>query len=320
MSSPHDTFFRAVFARRRPAESELRAVLPRQLVAKLDLDTLEVEPPSFVDPALRWRHVDVLYRVRLRGEGEVLIYVLLEHQSTVDPLMPLRVLIYLGRIWDHWLRVEENGGATRIPAVLPIVLHQGPERWSAATELLELIDLEPALLERVRAHLPSFRFLLDDLGQKSPAALRRRRAGPLGTLALLLLREARRERPRLLRVLRHGLELFEALEEEGDAGQVVSYILEVGDASTQDVIDVLGRVRDPKLREAAVTTAEQLRSEGRLEGQRELLLALLNVKFGPLPGELERKVLAGDEGALQRWSVRVVVANSLAEVFADEEA
>ncbi len=68
-----------------------------------------------------------------------------------------------------------------------------------------------------------------------------------------------------------------------------------------------------------MTTAEQLRSEGRLEGRRETLLAQLTVKFGPLPAELARKVREADEAALQRWAVNVVTTETVDAVFAEAE-
>jgi hypothetical protein len=40
--------------------------------------------------------------MQVHGGGEALVYVLLEHQSTFDPRMPLRLLQYLVRVWEAW--------------------------------------------------------------------------------------------------------------------------------------------------------------------------------------------------------------------------
>jgi len=71
-------------------------------------------PGSWVDEALREHHCDLLFRIPLRGpradshEGVpppgVLLYVLFEHQSTVESHMALKVHRYLTRVLDDWSR------------------------------------------------------------------------------------------------------------------------------------------------------------------------------------------------------------------------
>jgi predicted transposase/invertase (TIGR01784 family) len=94
------------------AASELRAVLPAPLVARLDLAGLRLVNGSFVDEELNNRHADVLMRTRLDGR-EAFVYVLIEHQSNPDPMMPLRMLRYVMRIWDRYL--QEHPKKKRLP-------------------------------------------------------------------------------------------------------------------------------------------------------------------------------------------------------------
>ncbi len=92
MPGPHDTFFKEVFARPEEALGTLKAVLPPALFEQLDLASAELVDDSLIDDHLRSRHVDRLYRLRVAGR-ETLLYVLWEAQATVDPLMPVRLLI-----------------------------------------------------------------------------------------------------------------------------------------------------------------------------------------------------------------------------------
>jgi len=101
MATPHDSFSKAIFSRPKEAAKYLPTVLPSDVAAQLDLASVRHLPGSFVDAHLRWRHADVLYEVAVAGTP-TLVYVLAEQQSTMDPLMPLRMLVYLGRIWDRW--------------------------------------------------------------------------------------------------------------------------------------------------------------------------------------------------------------------------
>jgi predicted transposase/invertase (TIGR01784 family) len=98
MQTPHDRFFRRVFSDPEHAAGELRTVLPAALVARLDWPSLRLLPATFVDPALAELRADLLFSASVGGR-EVLVYVLLEHQSSVEPFMPLRLLGYQVRIW-----------------------------------------------------------------------------------------------------------------------------------------------------------------------------------------------------------------------------
>jgi hypothetical protein len=58
-------------------------------------------------------------------------------------------------------------------------------------------------------------------------------------------------------------------------------------------------------------------SQGVVLGQRSTLLTQLGVRFGELPAEISDRVEAAEGPLLDRWTRRVVVAATLAEVFAD---
>src|SRR5260370_39785967 len=121
--SPHDALFKADFGQPDIARSELELVLPAEGRAQLDLATLRVSQGSFVDEELRQAHTDLLYAVRSRTGRQALVYVLFEHQSSFDALMPLRLLRYIVRIWEQWLR--DHPGSSTLPVVVPVVLHHG---------------------------------------------------------------------------------------------------------------------------------------------------------------------------------------------------
>src|SRR5689334_3764797 len=91
--NPHDALFRRIFEQPEHAAAELRAVLPRELLARTDLSTLRLVSGTFVDAELTQSQSDLLFSVQL-GDKPALLYVLFEHQSTVDELMPFRILKY----------------------------------------------------------------------------------------------------------------------------------------------------------------------------------------------------------------------------------
>ncbi len=64
---------------------------------------------------------------------------LIEFQSGVDRYMALRILVYVGLLYQDLLRRGETLADGRLPPVLPIVLYNGSARWSAADDVGDLI-------------------------------------------------------------------------------------------------------------------------------------------------------------------------------------
>jgi predicted transposase YdaD len=60
---------------------------------------------------------------------------------------------------------------------------------------------------------------------------------------------------------------------------------------------------------------EEGRQEGRREGEAEMLLRQLRIRFGTLPADTVARVHAADPETLLRWSERVLSAATLNEVF-----
>ena len=165
--NPHDAFFRFAFKRPEVAVQHFRTHLPEGIARAVVWETLETRPGTYVEPELRQLHSDVLYRVRLRGGGRLCLYVLFEHQSKPNALMPLRLLRYMLNIWAEW--VQQETPPLPLPFIVPMVLYHGDRRWNVPTQFQHLF------YKRHRNHLdpflPDFHHRLQDLSQVSDEAL-----------------------------------------------------------------------------------------------------------------------------------------------------
>jgi predicted transposase/invertase (TIGR01784 family) len=317
-SGPHDAVFRRVLGEPVNAASQLRAVLPDVLVDRLDLDRMTRVSGSFVDATLQWRHSDLLFTVPLQGR-EAFVYVLVEHQSSSDPLMPFRMLRYLVRIWDRYLK--EHPEATRLPVVIPLVVHHNRRPWSGSTQLLDLFTLDPDAAEAAREYLPRFRFILDDLTRLDEHTLRARPLTPPVRVTLLLLKIAAGN-PRLAADLgRWADDLRAILDGPGgveEFGALLRYIELVGEAPAGELHDLVVTV-GPKAEEVYMTTAEMLRAEGEARGEARgrarALVQLLTLKFGPLSQTALDTVHAATTDQLETWTARVLTAHTLEQVL-----
>ncbi len=128
MKTPHDDLFQVVFSDPKNAVGELQHLLPPEVSQRIDWTTLRKLQVNFIDEEFSKRRADVAFSVKIDGR-EVVLYLLLEHQSTSDNLMAFRFIVYMVRLWDDYLK--EHRKARRFPAVIPMVVHHSKEGWKA---------------------------------------------------------------------------------------------------------------------------------------------------------------------------------------------
>ncbi|EGM6569317.1 Rpn family recombination-promoting nuclease/putative transposase [Salmonella enterica] len=141
----HDGLFKLFLREPGTAQDFLVAHLPQDIRAQVRLDTLKLEPGSFVDQTLRELHSDVLYSVETAEGDAGYIYCLVEHQSTADRMMAWRMMRYSMAVMDAHLK---KGNET-LPVVVPLLFYQGTVRpYPYSTDWMDCFDA-PALAREV---------------------------------------------------------------------------------------------------------------------------------------------------------------------------
>ena len=159
-ASMQDAAYKNLFSHPRMVEDLLRGFAARGWSERLDFSTLERLPAEFVSDDLRQRRGDGLWRVRFHDATWLYLVVHLEFQSKVDRYMAVRMLVYTGLLYQDLVRRGKLGPNGELPPVLPVVLYNGPSRWTAAEDVAALIA--PAG-EALAWYQPSYRyFLLDE--------------------------------------------------------------------------------------------------------------------------------------------------------------
>jgi hypothetical protein len=322
--SSHDALVRHTFGQIEHARGLLRSIVPQELAALIEWDSLERLDGTFIDGQLAERQTDLLYGARVAGR-RALLYLLLEHQSSNDRFMPLRMLVYLTRIWE---RCRNDAPQALLPPILPIVLHHSQRGWTAPTSLRELIDADPTLTAALGELMPALRFHLLDLTRHDDRALHAWLATDLGKLVALCLKHVSYEpEPELAARMAEWLDLIARITRapSGVAALdvVARYILEVSELTAGDLRSVLESGLTSHEVEAVMTGAEKLReegrsqgrAEGRVEGKAEVVLKLLTLRFGVLPASIEARVRAASVHELDRFAERVLSAGSLDDVL-----
>ncbi|WP_224364283.1 Rpn family recombination-promoting nuclease/putative transposase [Hyalangium versicolor] len=335
MSGPHDLLARFTFGQPERAEAELRATLPPHVVARVDWSTLRREPNSVVDPELRETESDLLFSARFSGGRPVLFYVLLEHQSSVDRWMALRMLRYVVRQLEHWRK--ENSGHVLLPVIIPLVLYHGAGgAWSAPRRVEELFDVPDGRggEERWNKLVPRFEYLLDDLTIEREESLMARPGPPVVRLVLLLLAYGRTKEleKRLPGWAALAAQVYADLHGVDDLKAVFHYLLRVADppaqsaavgmlrsaVGTQRAEDMMSSWLEEQMAERFLAWNRKVKVQAKAEGIAESVLRALAARGIHVDDSSRQRILScTDLATLDRWFDRALTATRLSDVLDD---
>lgn len=167
INSPHDSFFKRLLGDLAVAVDFMECYLPPEILARLDLDTLRLEPESYVDPELRNHFSDLLFSVQTTASSTpVFIYLLLEHKSAPDRWVAFQLLRYIVRFWER----QHAQGCKRLPLVIPLVFYHGQERWNVSRRFSAL--LAPENLGELSKYAVDYEYDLRDVSVKGGAELK----------------------------------------------------------------------------------------------------------------------------------------------------
>ena len=135
MASDSDKRYKKIFSNPLVVEELLLYFVHEDFVKDLDFSTLERLDKSFVTEKFQEKESDIIYKVNFKG-NEIYIYLLIEFQSTVDKFMSLRILRYILEFYDF---LSQNDKFTKLPAVFPILLYNGEDKWTARENIKDII-------------------------------------------------------------------------------------------------------------------------------------------------------------------------------------
>lgn len=165
-AQPHDAAYKLLFSHPAMVADLLKGYLAREWIGELDLNRLEAVAESHLSDDLRERRNDCIWRVPWRDPAGgdpvwLYVYLILEFQSRVDETMAVRMLVYLGLLYQDLLRAREIT-PDALPPVLPVVLYNGQDRWTAPVQLAAQVPRFPAALA---PYIPRVQYLFLDEGR-----------------------------------------------------------------------------------------------------------------------------------------------------------
>ncbi|MCM8622040.1 MAG: Rpn family recombination-promoting nuclease/putative transposase [Candidatus Accumulibacter sp.] len=232
--------------------------------------------------------------------------------------MALRMMVYVGLLYQALIKQGQLLSDDRLPPVLPIVFYNGGPRWSAATDVFHLIPPVPGLVEQFKPH---FSYLLVDENAYTDsqlASLKHLVAAvfhiehPVSPEAIgdliALLDEWLVDRPGLRRMF--AVWIRATLMRKGEYRILLPEI---------DDLQELKVMLAERLEEWAQGYEARGEARGEEKGEAIALQRLLVRRYGVLPPDLASRIAAASREEIETWLDRVLDARSLEDVFGPTE-
>ena len=309
-------------------------IVARPLSPQIDFNRMEQVVGNTITDDLQGWVSDLAFLAPYRSiatDGEVGICILIEHQSTVDEEMVLRVDTYRSQIWNaqrrRWISNKVPSSQRRLCPVIPIVLYTGEQRWNVPLTFDAIMDVPEELSEFV----PKFKILLLDVKQTEPEKLTQT-GHPFGWLMTVLQKEHASEeeiRSALINAISHINTLGEEQRQQWD--MALSYLLllilhrrpvgqhdglkavvdeQIPPSRRKEVIDMVYSMANQLLDEGERRGLERGREEGEMRGIIESLLAFLASQYQPNAVQALKPALESIEDLQRLKELRLAAYNA----------
>jgi predicted transposase YdaD len=294
---------------------------------------------SFIPADLQKQESDLLFRIPFVPQSQesvvrvLWVYVLLEHQSKPDDLMPLRLLAYMLAVWmmqrREWERQNVGIEGRRLTPILPFVFYTGEANWSYGLDFSAMFDV-PAGFE---AFIPHWETLFLD-AIRTPAETLTGFVNAIGW-AIRALQVEKKPYDQVEQTIREAMAGLEGLsaEQRGLWSRVAWYLtLFAGNRRSKAQGEQLTEVIMAQAQASKFYEAEEVRAmytladswkdkgraegraEGKTQGLRSALETVLTERFGALPDAVRAALEAASLDTLNDWLRAAMRAETLQDM------
>mgnify|MGYP000869349254 CR=1 FL=1 len=234
----------------------------------------------------------IVIKLNMTGGKCAYLYILFEFQSTIDKLMPLRILNYMLLLYEDLIKQKEISIDDPLPPVFPVVLYTGTTTYNASTRIEDLIALP---YKRLQRYVPTFEHYLVTLRSKPREELKRMTAldNMIAGLFYLLTAGTEKEMKEAEKFVSDRIDyasefgrfyviwIRKYLKHRGIKIKV--HTKEGGKIMLETVV---AKIREEKIRKAI----DESISKGIAIGKQESILNILRKKFTEIPNSIETKI------------------------------
>ena len=289
----HDKIFRTVLDRK----SDAIALINKALNTQLEVQEIEKYNSSFINKVFQNRESDIVYKIKDRS-----IFILIEHQTKVDYLMPYRILEYEVAIMQSAIDLDKiKNKESKIPLVIPIVLYTGNKKWNAKKYLEE----NQEKIEGIENGLGNYNLIdINELTEKDLLE-------DNSFISKMMLIEKSKNTENIVEILEKIVKITKE-EDKETLRRIISIILEekIGMTKAKEliekmegdegnmlaVVDMIRRENQMYIEIGKKEGRKEARKEGKIEGKKE----------GKIEGKLEEKIKIVTNMLKEKFNVEMI--------------
>lgn len=139
----HDKSYKDLYSNKIVFLDLVKEMLKAPWAKDLNEENLILVDKEYILSDYEENEADIVYRANIDGK-EVIFYILLEFQSSVDYRMPLRLFFYINEILREYIKnlekeYKKNKKGFNVPAVIPIVLYNATREWNAPRYFKDIV-------------------------------------------------------------------------------------------------------------------------------------------------------------------------------------
>ena len=276
----YDKTLKELFSRPELVKNFLEGFVDEEFIKDIDFSRIEKKNTSYITKKFKNKYSDLVLKLNMAGGKCAYVYILFEFQSTVDRLMPLRILDYMLLLYEDLVKQGEILSEELLPPVFPIVVYTGTQEYNVPTKLEDLIALP---YKRLKRYVPAFEHYLVTTRSKPREELKRMTGLDNLIAGLFYFLTARTE--------------DEIKEAEKIISSRIDYASEIGRFYViwlRKYLKHKGIKMKVNIKEGGKvmleTVVENIKAEGKIEGKQESVLKLLKKKFNKYPQYIEDEI------------------------------
>ncbi len=337
----HDKSYKDLYSKKEIALDLFKNLSNAEWVKDLKAEDLTLVNNTYITADYEEKEADIVYKAEIDGK-EVVIYILLEFQSSVDYTMPLRLLFYMCEILKEYsvnAKHKKYDKTVKVPAVIPIVLYNGEHVWDVPKQFRKMIYNE----ELFSNNILNFEYDIFDISNDEKLSKDKLVDLKNVTSAIFLL-DQKMDAVEFLERIRVIALYFNSLS-DAEIKAIKKWIkntvvnplaesaIKILEADREDVelmvarnafiLDEMkekskaeGRI-EGKIEgriEGKIEGRTEGRIEGRIEGKAEILIKLLRKKFKELPLSYEEKIKKMPDEAVEELALNIFDLESIEDL------
>jgi predicted transposase/invertase (TIGR01784 family) len=303
--TPHDKGYKRLFSNKLIFKQLIETFVTEDWVKDCDFEHCQKIDKSFISEHYKETESDIIYQVKFKNKNAY-IYLLLEFQSSVSWYMALRMLNYVSNFYMDY--IETHKKSRKLPPIFPLVLYNGDEKWTAATDFRELLE-KPDLLKQYAPQLHYFKIAENEYKQETLLQI----SNLVSTLFLV-------ENGNDIKSI--GAELLNLFDNNEDK-QAFSILLNwfkqlaLRGKKSFDDYQELEYVYQSKeeVKTMLETTLQQYGNTFFVKGKIEMLILLLEQRFGNLSEKQKEMICQFNEGDFTQACKKLFSVKSVDEIF-----